>query len=100
MAYLKLCLWKEAAADATDVLEREPHNVKALLRRAAAAEAQGAPAAAVTDLRTVLQLQPANAEAVSRLAVLEQQQQQAGTAGSCGSCCSDAAACGGAAAPV
>jgi predicted TPR repeat methyltransferase len=45
------------------VLEAEPRNVKALLRRAAAREAQGNTQGAAADFNQALQHEPANKEA-------------------------------------
>ena len=49
------------------VLQSEPQNVKALLRRATAREAHGDVDAAVQDLSAVLHLEPHNKEAAAAL---------------------------------
>lgn len=80
MAYLALNMFKEAAADTSAVLQAEPNNVKALLRRAAAHEGLGEDQEAAADCRRALEVEPKNADAQQRLAKLQQklggQQQQ------------------------
>ncbi|KAF6260615.1 hypothetical protein COO60DRAFT_1700224 [Scenedesmus sp. NREL 46B-D3] len=71
LTYLRLKKFSEAAADCSSVLEADSNNVKALLRRAAANEELGQQRQALEDLRRALQLQPQNAEAKARVAVLE-----------------------------
>jgi tetratricopeptide (TPR) repeat protein len=71
LTYLKLQKFSEAAADCSSVLAADSKNVKALLRRAAANEGLGQQQQALDDLQQALQLQPQNAEAKARIAVLE-----------------------------
>ena len=47
------------------VLEAEPHNVKAMLRRAAAREAQANLQGAAADFNLALQREPGNKEALT-----------------------------------
>lgn len=77
LAYLKIQRYAEALADSAVLLEREPSNVKALLRHAAAAEALGDVSTAESDLNKVLEIEPNNKEAPSKLqAVASRRQQQ------------------------
>ncbi|KDD77030.1 hypothetical protein H632_c36p1 [Helicosporidium sp. ATCC 50920] len=63
LACLRLELFEQAAQDASDVLEQEGDNVKALLRRAAASKGLNKVPEAVADLDRVLELEPKNADA-------------------------------------
>ena len=75
MARLKLGAYQDAEADCTAVLEREPVNVKALLRRATARESLGRTGEAERDLRAALEADPRNKEVLSKLdAVLAKRQ--------------------------
>eukprot|EP00192_Tetraselmis_astigmatica_P013841 CAMPEP_0117673432 /NCGR_PEP_ID=MMETSP0804-20121206/14473_1 /TAXON_ID=1074897 /ORGANISM="Tetraselmis astigmatica, Strain CCMP880" /LENGTH=306 /DNA_ID=CAMNT_0005482177 /DNA_START=18 /DNA_END=934 /DNA_ORIENTATION=- len=58
MAYLKLSKPELAAEDCRAVLQKEPDNVKALMRLATASEGQGDKGAAAQGLRRVLELEP------------------------------------------
>ena len=68
--------YESAVSDCALVLAQEPHNPKALYRRAAALLAQGSIAAAQADVQLVLQVDPANAQAHKLQARLQQQQNQ------------------------
>ncbi len=57
--------------NATQVLQRDRHNVKALLRRAAAQEGLGHTDSAVADYKRVLQLETVNKEAAAALDKLQ-----------------------------
>jgi tetratricopeptide (TPR) repeat protein len=71
MAYLALDMFKEAAADTSEVLQAEPNNVKALLRRAAANEGLGAAQQAAVDCKRALELEPNNGTAQLQLGRLQ-----------------------------
>ncbi|XP_051921538.1 sperm-associated antigen 1-like [Hippocampus zosterae] len=66
-AGIKLKQWKRAMNDCQSVLELEPCNVKALLRRAAVYNEMGNFQMAVEDLRVVLREEPQNAAATQLL---------------------------------
>eukprot|EP00063_Salmo_salar_P066376 XP_014041211.1 PREDICTED: sperm-associated antigen 1-like [Salmo salar] len=57
---IKLQHWHNALNDCQKVLEMEPDNMKALLRRATVLEQQGNYQNAAEDLRNVLQTEPQN----------------------------------------
>eukprot|EP00884_Botryococcus_braunii_P009460 jgi/Botrbrau1/18515/Bobra.0072s0090.1 len=63
MALLKMERYEDAELDCDHVLIKEPNNVKALLRRAAAREALSRIGEAAEDFRSALEQQPNNAEA-------------------------------------
>lgn len=70
MALLKLERWQEALADCDAVLEGDPGNVKALLRRGEALKQVGDEGAARAAWESVLKVQPKNKEAEAALAAL------------------------------
>jgi tetratricopeptide (TPR) repeat protein len=74
MVYLKLGKLEEASRDCDAVVAADASNVKALLRRAVAAEGLGRTDAAIEDLQRVLQLEPENREAREKLQSLGQSQ--------------------------
>lgn len=63
MSYLKQKQYSEALADCCRVLELDPRNIKAILRKATAAEAMGDSAAALEDFQAALGLESNNKEA-------------------------------------
>jgi hypothetical protein len=65
--HLKLNKPLAAEADADEVVRREPGNVKALLRRAAARQAPGCRAAALEDVHAALAREPGNQQARAQL---------------------------------
>ncbi|CAL8247928.1 unnamed protein product [Lota lota] len=66
-AEIKLQRWHRALQDCQRVLELEPLNLKALLRRATVFQHQGSLPLAAEDLRAVLRVEPHNAAAAKRL---------------------------------
>lgn len=66
MASLKLQKYEDAIIDCTTVLNTQPHNVKALLRRAAAHRALKDEIHEKEDLARVLEIEPQNKEARTR----------------------------------
>jgi tetratricopeptide (TPR) repeat protein len=75
MCWLKVGKFQQAAADSTSVLSSDATNVKALLRRGTASEALGQQAEAAADFQAVLELEPSNREAATKLSAVQ------GTAG-------------------
>uniref|UniRef100_A0A7R9VTC5 Uncharacterized protein n=1 Tax=Chlamydomonas euryale TaxID=1486919 RepID=A0A7R9VTC5_9CHLO len=75
LALIKLKRYAEAEADCDAVVEKEPRNVKALLRRISAREAQqGRAQDVLADAESVLKLEPQNKEATTaKQRVLEAQ---------------------------
>jgi len=67
MAYLKLSNWEAARQDTDALLELQPRNVKALMRRAAALQGLGKVEEAKVDLLRVMELEPHNKEAKQHL---------------------------------
>ena len=63
MAFLKVQHWEEALADSLAVLERQPSNVKALLRAAAAEAELDRKDEAKQHLESALLVEPSNIEA-------------------------------------
>ncbi|XP_013368213.1 PREDICTED: sperm-associated antigen 1 [Chinchilla lanigera] len=59
-AEIKLQNWNRAFQDCEKVLELEPGNIKALLRRATTYKHQNKPQEAIEDLRSVLEVEPDN----------------------------------------
>ncbi|XP_004680064.1 PREDICTED: sperm-associated antigen 1 [Condylura cristata] len=68
-AELKLQNWNSAFQDCEKVLELEPGNLKALLRRATTYKHQNKPQEALEDLRKILQVEPHNELAKSGIDV-------------------------------
>lgn len=68
LARCKLQKWLDAEADCSAVLDVQPNNVKALLRRAAARAVLGRATEAAADWRAVLAAEPGNREAAAALA--------------------------------
>lgn len=67
MTYLKLHNWEAARHDTDTLLELQPGNVKALMRRAAALQGLGRGEEAKVDLLKVMELEPHNKEAKQQL---------------------------------
>eukprot|EP00891_Asterochloris_glomerata_P002514 jgi/Astpho2/2514/Aster-04231 len=67
LAHLKLSNLADAEADCDYVLMLEPKNVKALLRRGSAREAQGKLREAISDFEQVRVLEPTNKDAQNKL---------------------------------
>ncbi|XP_045568090.1 sperm-associated antigen 1 isoform X1 [Salmo salar] len=73
---IKLQHWHNALNDCQKVLEMEPDNVKALLRRATVLEQQGNYQNAAEDLRNVLQTEPQNITATKLLVEVDKRLNQ------------------------
>ncbi len=71
MCWLKLGRFQEALKDCDSVLDADPGNVKALLRRGTAKQALEQLAEAADDFRRITELQPNNKEAHTRLAAID-----------------------------
>ncbi|KAG7470083.1 hypothetical protein MATL_G00135580 [Megalops atlanticus] len=71
-AKIKLQRWHSALSDCQSVLELEPGNLKALLRRATVQKELGQLEMAAEDLRSVLQAEPQNTIAEKLLLEVEQ----------------------------
>ena len=65
LCFLKLDQYEKCVQDATSSVRISPSSVKALYRRAQALHQLGRSAAALDDVRKVLQLEPTNPEALS-----------------------------------
>uniref|UniRef100_UPI003D815D3A uncharacterized protein LOC768178 n=1 Tax=Danio rerio TaxID=7955 RepID=UPI003D815D3A len=65
---IRLQQWPAALSDCDAVLQLEPHNIKALLRRATVHKHLGHQQESHDDLRAVLQIQPQNKTALKLLA--------------------------------
>lgn len=74
MCWLKVGRNTEAVEDCNSVLSADACNVKALLRRGAARQALAQETEAIEDFRRVVQLQPGNKEAESKLLALQKTQ--------------------------
>ncbi|CAD6215552.1 GSCOCG00000362001-RA-CDS [Cotesia congregata] len=67
ITYIKLKRFKEAVDDCNMVLEIEPTNIKALLRRAFATENIGDKSQAIKDYEMIIKLEPMNKLAINAL---------------------------------
>uniref|UniRef100_H2ZC97 RNA-polymerase II-associated protein 3-like C-terminal domain-containing protein n=1 Tax=Ciona savignyi TaxID=51511 RepID=H2ZC97_CIOSA len=72
LSYIRLQRWKEAESDCNDVLQLEPENLKAKLRRATARKELLKYVEAKTDLQFVLEMEPHNSRALKILEEVEQ----------------------------
>ena len=68
--HLKLDNPKAAVIDADFVIKEEPHNVKALHRRASAKEMMGREDEALLDYKSILKEQPSNKVAIDKVKTL------------------------------
>ncbi|KAM9310050.1 sperm-associated antigen 1 [Pholidichthys leucotaenia] len=75
-AEIKLKHWTNAMRDCQKVLELEPRNMKALLRRATVYNHKGSYQEAAEDLRTVLMEEPQNVIAVKLLSQIEKKMKE------------------------
>ncbi|XP_068425516.1 sperm-associated antigen 1-like [Clinocottus analis] len=75
-AEIKLKRWHRAMSDCVRVLELEPGNVKALLRRATVYNHMGSFPLAAEDLRVVLREEPQNAAATQLLSETEKKMEE------------------------
>ncbi|KAL5007611.1 hypothetical protein ScPMuIL_016417 [Solemya velum] len=76
LTYLKLCNWSLVIDDSSCVLEMEPDNIKALLRRGSAYKEKEDLTRAKLDFDRVLHLEPENKRAEELLEQLKQKEEE------------------------